>query len=1002
MTGEAIWSNPTRSTSCVPMTRTARWRAWVLLAAGVIAAALGALVYAGLVAGGGATHASALPNAALSGRGIESLPLAARGAISASLGAESAAYRVRTARGGELLADNPAQRLRVSFGNTGVSVESGGARVGLSVIGAGFGSALGGAGHGAPQARENRVVYDLGGLSAWYVNGPVGLEQGFTLRRPPAGEGSGPLTVALGLSGPAGASLAKGGRSVLFKGGKRTLLRYGQLRVTDARGHVLRSWMALEGRRLLLRAEATRANYPLRIDPFIQQGGTLEGSGRPGVSHFGVSAALSADGNTALIGAPGDDSNVGAVWVFTRSGEAWTQQGPKLTVAREKNGFEPFFGAHLTLSADGNTALVSSGGNNDDRGAAYVFTRSGETWTQQAKLTGTGLSSQALFAASVALSPDGNTALIGSNEDFPGQAWIFTRSAGKWSQQGEPISKENAFLGDSVALSADAHTLLLGGGKAVFVYVRSEGGWSQQAELVGTGIVGQVSGTRVALSADGNTALIGGLEEENKHTGAAWVFTRSEGAWSQQSEKLTGSASPFDGFGDSVSLSEDGNTALIGADGAGEGGGQAYVFTRSEGNWSQDGEPLTGGGGTPKGSFGAAVALSPDGQTALIGGPDDSSPTGAAWAFSRSGEAWTQQGQKFTGAGATPAGENYRVAIARDGNTVLVASSESSKTGAAWIFAREGETWTQQSGKLTGNGETGAHFGSAPALSADGSTAVIGAPGEHGTGAIYVFTRSEGAWTQQGEPLTVPHEGFLGESVAVSDDGDTVLAGDSLGAPGGVAYVFTRAGETWTQQGEGFTGSEQKTKKGREYFGSSVALSADGDTALIGSYSDNKSKGAAWVFTRTGETWSQQGSKLIGHGESGSGGFGMTMALSSDGNTALVGGTFDKKRGAAWVFTRSGGAWSQQGGKLVPSKKGTKYAEFGRGIALSADGDTALISAPDQEVPGSAVYEYTRSASTWTLHETFTGHEGDLAMSGDGSTVVIGAGQGALVLVGQP
>jgi len=128
-------------------------------------------------------------------------------------------------------------------------------------------------------------------------------------------------------------------------------------------------------------------------------------------------------------------------------------------------------------------------------------------------------------------------------------------------------------------------------------------------------------------------------------------------------------------------------------------------------------------------------------------------------------------------------------------------------------------------------------------------------------------------------------------------------------------------------------------------FGTIVALSADGNTALIGGWNDDHSKGAAWVFTRSGSTWTQQGAKLTGGGEAGEGRFGVAVALSADGNTALVGGLADDStRGAAWLFTRSGSTWAQQGPKLIPAD-GAGEGEFGTNVALSADGNTALIGA---------------------------------------------------------
>lgn len=118
-----------------------------------------------------------------------------------------------------------------------------------------------------------------------------------------------------------------------------------------------------------------------------------------------------------------------------------------------------------------------------------------------------------------------------------------------------------------------------------------------------------------------------------------------------------------------------------------------------------------------------------------------------------------------------------------------------------------------------------------------------------------------------------------------------------------------------------------------------------GAATRSGGWNDDHSKGAAWVFTRSGSTWAQQGPKLTGGGETGEGRFGVAVALSADGNTALVGGLADDStRGAAWLFTRSGSTWTQQGSKLTPTDWAGE-GEFGTNVALSADGATALIGA---------------------------------------------------------
>ena len=125
--------------------------------------------------------------------------------------------------------------------------------------------------------------------------------------------------------------------------------------------------------------------------------------------------------------------------------------------------------------------------------------------------------------------------------------------------------------------------------------------------------------------------------------------------------------------------------------------------------------------------------------------------------------------------------------------------------------------------------------------------------------------------------------------------------------------------------------------------GFSVAISSDGNTAIIGGPFDNGNKGAAWIFTRSSGVWSQQGSKLVGTGSVGNGYFGTSVAISSDGNTALVGCPYDSgTKGAAFAFTRSSGVWTQQGAKLLCTDfVGAPYQ--GSSVSISSDGNTALV-----------------------------------------------------------
>ncbi len=380
-------------------------------------------------------------------------------------------------------------------------------------------------------------------------------------------------------------------------------------------------------------------------------------------------------------------------------------------------------------------------------------------------------------------------------------------------------------------------------------------------KLVGTGSVGPTEqGWSVALSADGRTAIVGGIVD-NGLAGAAWVYTRSDGGWTQQGSKLVGTAAVGQGGqGVSVALSADGSTAIVGGPYDNRNTGGAWVYTRSGTVWTQQGSKLVGTGAAGRGGQGVSVALSADGNTAIVGGPHDNSTTGAAWVYTRGGGIWIQQGGKLVGSGAIGnAGQGVSVALSADGNTAIVGGPhDNSFTGAAWVYTRGDGTWTQQGGKLVGTGAVGiADQGWSVALSADGNTAIVGGFADNSyTGAVWVYSRNGGVWTQQGSKLVgmgAVGNADQGHSVALSADGNTaVVGGPRDNAYGGAAWVYTRGGTVWTQQGNKLVGTGAV---GSAMQGSSVALSADGNTAIAGALADNRGTGAAWVHIRSGGVW---------------------------------------------------------------------------------------------------------------------------------------------------
>ncbi|MBC8100467.1 MAG: FG-GAP repeat protein [Armatimonadetes bacterium] len=345
--------------------------------------------------------------------------------------------------------------------------------------------------------------------------------------------------------------------------------------------------------------------------------------------NFGFSVALSANGNTALVGAPGDDSKQGAAYVFINNGTSWTQQA-KLTANDIQVGDE--FGKVVALSANGNIALLGARNNNGERGAAYIFTRSGTVWTQRVKLAADDGAEQDYFGTSVALSGDGSTALIGAN-------------------------------GHDIAALTEVG--------AAYVFVGSGSTWTQQAKLVADdGVTLDALGHTVTLNGDGSTAIVS-TYEHNSSQGAAYVFTRSGTLWTQQTKLIAASGALGDRFGFSVALNASGHSALIGARDANGAQGAAYVFSRSGTIWTQQAE-LVADDGVSSDRFGSSVALNTAGSTAIIGATGQQ---GFVYQFKANGSVWTQQTKLMASDGA--AGDRFGTSIALDdtGIATLIGAS---------------------------------------------------------------------------------------------------------------------------------------------------------------------------------------------------------------------------------------------------------------------------------------------------------------------------------------
>lgn len=702
----------------------------------------GALVAAVLLASAGSSlvrsaHASSTKPGAHAAALVSapSLRVAAASAIAAQATRFAAVQRA-----GELVTNGGG--LSTSYTRSGPLVHIRGNELGLAFAGIGYGTALAMPSLARPTAAHNQVSYRRNGVTEWYRNGPLGLEQGFTLQARPSGSAtSGPLTVALRTSGSA--TLSQHGSTIGIAGGAT----YSGLTAFDAAGRKLASALVLRHGTILLHVEDGGARYPLTIDPIIGYGRmdamSYNGSTGPvGAGAEGMSVSLSADGTEALVGAPADDGNVGAAWVFLKT----------------------------------------------DNGA----------WNYGYKLTAVGETGAGAFGSSVSLSSDGTKALVGApNDANVGAAWVFT------------ISVDNTDPAYPLASATQDH-MFTGTGQ-------------DNTNTTSSTPAGARYGAAVALSGDGQTAMVGASKDYVLpiNSGSVWAYAYANGAWTQQGSKFTGTGgtAAFLSFGAAIALSNDGNTALVGGHSDGNGPGSAWVFTRSGSTWTQQGSKLTANDETGSSHFGRSVALSDDGSTALIGGPNDDSNVGAAWVFARSGSTWSQQGSKLLGVDEDGAAQfGTGVALSGTGDAALVGGpQDASAAGAAWLYVRANGAWTEQGAKLSGSGfgvgsqSTTQSMGTSVGLSDDGLTTVLGSPTDaDGSGSTYGFQVV--APGSPDAPIADAFDGgaevqidssdsvFTSYTVTASPGGATVTGGaasnnstwlDVMGLTNGVEYTFT-------------------------------------------------------------------------------------------------------------------------------------------------------------------------------------------------------------------
>lgn len=883
---------------------------------------------------------------------------------------------------GAYQAPNPAQDLAVSFGPSGLGLQS------LSDAGMTFNlnpTQLNGAPFmpGRFSADQAQVSMQGNAYQASLENLPSGVRYSFRFSSPVDGDS---LTLTCQLSGEL-VPLLSGEDLLVQRPGGETAFRVGAPTAVDAAGMIFPAAFSLEGSTLVIQVSSLEGpRFPLAVTLRVWSDGVrLTASDAQAGDEMGYAVAVS--GDVIVVGARYEDSqgaNAGAAYVFQRrqgGGDGWGQV-KKLTASDAQD--VDYFGASVGISGD----VIVVGAFGEDQagfaaGAVYVFQRnegSAANWGETAKLIASDAQAADYFGTSVGIS--GDVIVVGAyGEDTmgfrAGAAYVFQRMAGGDDNWGEvkklmaSDGEQTDFFGATVAVSGDV--IVIGAefedsaapsAGAAYVFQRIQGGidnWGQVKKLTASDAwPSAYFGASVAVSGDVIVVGAVGCQTGGLWTGAAYVFERMAGGddnWGEVTKLVASDGQEDDEFGYSVAVS--GDVIVVGAygeDAAGSNAGAGYLFHRRLGGpdaWGQTAK-LSAINAMDGDHFGWSVAISED--VVVIGAPDGDagvSDTGAAYVFQDDAEIWEETAKKTASDAASF--NSFGKAVAVSGDVVVIGAPYS--TGAAYVFQRilgSPNAWGEAKKLTASDNQAGDFFGTSVAISGD--VIVIGAPGENGSGldigAAYVYERTAGGIDNWGEirKLTASDaqdEDAFGFSVAVS--GDVIVVGaneeDESNSNAGAAYVFQRmqgGNDNWGQVKKLVISSGQENDE----FGYAVAVS--GDVIVVGTPwvdSAGQSSGAAYIFQRMEggkDHWGQVRTLAASDAQSMTS-FGFSVAVS--GEVIVVGAVGSSGTGAAYIFQRLVGgspdAWEQTARLTASDAQSNDWF----GISVAVSGDVAVIGA---------------------------------------------------------
>jgi hypothetical protein len=711
-------------------------------------------------------------------------------------------------------------------------------------------------------------------------------------------------------------------------------------------------------------------------------------------STFGAVIALSSDGTTMVISSVSESAVNGVVRIYTKSGSTITLQGT-LTATSS------YFGSTLAISSDGNTLAVGAHHENSNRGAVRIYTRTDGVWNTTPQQTYTGSASNVFFGIGLAISSDGNVLVVGAHAETTniGAVRTYLRTSGTWALQGTPLSSSSPTVVDpnfgySIALDSAGNTLAVVSYQesTARIYTRANNTTTSWTPkgAIITGGTGSVDFARKVVLSSDGNTLAFSVAPSN-NTGLVRVYLWNGSTWNIQGSALS-TGLEGDLFGRFMSISSDGNVLAISSDQEALLSGAVRIYKRTNGTWSQIGKKISTG--IQNSIFGYNVALSSDGNTLAIGAQLENSSSGTVRVYTRN----LSSSVNTSGGMIGISGDILDITSnSININSNVVVGSTAPQTN--FVLANP----SPQKITLASAGVNGDFGASSVAFSGDGTVMVVGTHNDKSVstnlGSIVIYVNTNGTWvkTQKIDGDSFSGSTLFGSSIAISYDGNKILVGEpgyfyfGVGANTGVVLVYNRTNGVWNQ-GASIYPNPAVTNSS---FGDSVAISSNGVISVVGNTGPASGTGNITMYNNSTKVVSPTSAQLSGITAGAA--FGLSVALSSDGTTVAASAPADTTNtGKVLIFTFNGTNLTLQ--QTLTGSSTNSY--FGRGISLSSDGNMLAVGA---HYEGSseigAVYIYTRSNSIWMLQSKILGNVGNantyfgrkVTLSSDGTMLSVGA-----------